>query len=138
MAEAGSDIEQGSGGLRQPAHTPGPWRIANCDVHPTESDAGRRFLEVRAGDDTKSPYEAMVSGFIDCGGTSVCMIQSDNREADARLIVVAPDMLKRLIALVTPLDTADPSAVVDVLGDDGWLLVRDAKAAIARATGTAL
>jgi len=79
-------------------HTPGPWRIANCDVHPTEGDDGRRFLDIIAGPEVRSPYEPMVSGFIDCGGMSICQVQHGPREANANLIAASPDLYAALVA----------------------------------------
>jgi len=81
--------------------TPGPWRISNCDVKPTTYNDGRRFLEVLAGDQIRSPHIRSLQGYIDCGGTSVCHIQHGPREANANLIAASPDLYDALDQVMT-------------------------------------
>jgi hypothetical protein len=112
-------------------HTPGPWRVTNSDVLPTEGDDGLRLIGIYAGEVVKSPHENMVTGYIDCGGKFVasCNTRSDHEaEANARLIAAAPDLLE---ALEDALEI-----ISDHLDNDFPDFLHFARAAIAKTKGT--
>lgn len=96
-------------------HTPGPWE---AKPHPTRQ--GRWFVQAHFyGDEIKQ--------------SDVCELSNDNREANARLIAAAPDLLSvAKLALKTILDEAE-ARDFDPPADTN--LVAELEASITRATG---
>jgi hypothetical protein len=76
-------------------YTKGPWRVVNCDVHPTAENDGRRLIDIRAGEVVKSPCPDYVRGYIDCGGEQIAWCTSSTHD-DARLIAAAPELVEAL------------------------------------------
>lgn len=117
-------------------HTPGPWRVVNNDAVPTEGDDGLRFLTIRAGETFRSPYDQMVSGYIDCGGIEIAMVQFGPREANALLMAAAPamrDVLAGFIASLTD-NGKNRRGSLSINHDDLTALIAKAQAALASAT----
>lgn len=87
-------------------HTPGPWT--------EHTFADEKFVEIRAGGGCR----IVAHVFLDNG----------NREANARLIAAAPELLEALLAFVATFDGVEVTPGGDVA---------KARAAIAKATGGA-
>lgn len=84
-------------------HTPGPWRLDD-NVHCDVTDSKYHCIDAGNG---YHPYGFHIAEFL--------------READARLIAAAPDLLEALIEMTSPTVSAES--------------VRKAERAIAKATG---
>lgn len=94
-------------------HTPGPWKIL---------------------DTTRcNGYEIFRIGGNNAGGSWAESITSGDRDANARLIAAAPELLEALLAAIPELPTHDHP---DGLADYECPALRKARAAIAKATGT--
>ena len=101
--------------MSEAKHTPGPWEFGPS--HSSTGLAGQ--LVVRpAGEFPHGEWVADVGSMYD-----------DHREANARLIAAAPDLLAALQKVVNHAD-AGTAAILD-------RLVEEARAAIAKATGGA-
>jgi hypothetical protein len=94
-------------------HTPGPWHLSNLAAN--------------------GEQEISISRSYESGGASVAVVESSRDHsrllADARLIAAAPDLLEALEELLADRYLADP------INADR---MKKARAAIAKATGTAL
>jgi hypothetical protein len=106
--------------MGQSKHTPGPWRV--------ESPFGEPGLFVAA------PSSALVCRLYPVDDRYV-RDQKESIEANARLIAAAPELLEALRPLA---DIELDNATVTVLGAGFTSLVRNARAAIAKAEGADL
>lgn len=71
--------------------TPGPWHLHCRDVSPTgRRDDGIRFIDVETSVDGR--YRGKVASVHD--GRNIGGITLDERDANARLIAVAPEMFE--------------------------------------------
>ena len=108
-------VNEAASGASLPAHTPGPWVAQLSDT----------------------PYaELPESWTVDSDSTSVCTVDSheDRREANARLIAAAPELLAAaqtvLAGLCERIDSAEPGYVPVFAG------IADLSDAISKALGT--
>jgi hypothetical protein len=99
-------------------HTPGPWRIAakNFDTS---------FYVIHGNDEAKREVQVVKMSY----GTHPIPEFLERKEADARLIAAAPELLSALVRLVNWAKAHDAICFIETKD------IESAKAAIAKATG---
>ena len=108
-------------------HTPGPWVVVKS--HPTNACAYVRAASADKGQDVATLYYCSEGSVI---GSDGIWTEQPNRDANARLIAAAPDML----ALLSDLTTAWDASRLGAVGHHA--IIRRAHAIIARVEGGAV
>lgn len=114
-------------------HTPGPWRIAGLNLQGLFTNDGAASIVT---DDGPVASVACQTPFKrGSGSTALCA----ERDANARLIVAAPELLAELdirgsdlVMLRLAIEAGDPKSELLVRVDD---MLRETRAAIAKAEG---
>ena len=119
-------------------HTPGPWEImADPDkkgMHPLHDN---RFISTKgASDEISFGYDKRDGNWHLDEGSIICqMTDSEEQEANARLIAAAPELLAALQDLVKRCAALDQSVTHD--GIENCYAIAKAREAIQRAQGEA-
>jgi hypothetical protein len=112
-------------------HTPGPWRTADMHKHGLYMNDGAASVvqaDEAAEEDEPIQHIAFVSCHADYKRGTGHKAQCEARDANARLIAAAPDLLEALKAVMEAL-------IADLPQAEGGPTVQGALAAIAKAEG---